>query len=476
MQNTKDITYNVAKPWQLYVFSVHDVMLNCFLYVMGFISYLATGYYGILATTAAVIATGSRIFDAITDPVVAFIIERTDGRFGRYRPMMALGWVITSLAILGLFFFCVPSGNLAIYLLLYVVYVIGYSFMMTAHGGARSAFTNEPAQRNKLGFLMGVWSKVFYMVMGVVLSSYLMVKHGGMNLEAMQELVIIMLIASFVVLVLTIIALGDRDVPENYRNVVSEKVSLKDMFRVITKNRNFQMVLVACASDRIALTVSASSVVMIAVWGIVAGNYGFYGKLGVITFIPSVILSYIGTKYATKTGKKESVVRFSWIGIICSVSIVLLFVIGDPTKIGSGILMTALFLIIYCIHQGCQGVTSSLKNPMLADVADADMCENGGKQMASIVNAAYCLVDKCVVAFATTITGYGFAAVGYVTSQPQVGDPSSPAMVAMSLAMWMGLIIIGLILSLIAMRFYNLDNERMVEVQKWIAARKAETK
>ena len=47
-------------------------------------------------------------------------------------------------------------------------------------------------------------------------------------------------------------------------------------------------------------------------------------------------------------------------------------------------------------------------------------------------------------------------------------------MVAMSLAMWMGMIIVGLILSLIAMRFYNLDDERMVEVQKWIADRKAE--
>ena len=42
--------------------------------------------------------------------------------------------------------------------------------------------------------------------------------------------------------------------------------------------------------------------------------------------------------------------------------------------------------------------------------------------------------------------------------------------------MWMGMIILGLILSLIAMRFYNLDNARMVEVQKWIAERKAETK
>ena len=94
MQDAKSVQYNVAKPWQLYVFSVHDVMLNCFLYTMGFISYLATGYYGLLATTAAVIATGSRIFDAITDPMVAFIIERTDGRFGRYRPMMALGWLL----------------------------------------------------------------------------------------------------------------------------------------------------------------------------------------------------------------------------------------------------------------------------------------------------------------------------------------------------------------------------------------------
>ena len=106
MDATSSVKYRVAKPWQLYLFSIHDLILLCFLMIMGVITYLGAGYYGLLATTVAMIATASRIFNAITDPIIAFIVERTDGKFGRYRPTMILGWIISAIAVLCMYFFC----------------------------------------------------------------------------------------------------------------------------------------------------------------------------------------------------------------------------------------------------------------------------------------------------------------------------------------------------------------------------------
>ncbi len=163
-------------------------MLICFLMVMGYISYLGAGYYGLLATTVAMIATASRIFDAITDPIIAFIVEWTDGKFGRYRPTMILGWIISAIALLCMYFFCVGT-NVVTFILIYVVYVIGYSFMMTSQGGARVAFTNEPVQRNRLGLFMGILTSFFSVCFSFYNTNYLIPKHNGViDLGTMQEL------------------------------------------------------------------------------------------------------------------------------------------------------------------------------------------------------------------------------------------------------------------------------------------------
>ena len=48
MENAKDIQYNRVKPWQIYAWSIHDVVANCFLFLMNFVLYLAIGEYAIL--------------------------------------------------------------------------------------------------------------------------------------------------------------------------------------------------------------------------------------------------------------------------------------------------------------------------------------------------------------------------------------------------------------------------------------------
>ncbi|MFW5901946.1 MAG: MFS transporter [Thermodesulfobacteriota bacterium] len=44
-----------------------------------------------------------RLFDAVTDPVIGMASDRLKSRFGRRRPLMALGAALTALSILLLF-------------------------------------------------------------------------------------------------------------------------------------------------------------------------------------------------------------------------------------------------------------------------------------------------------------------------------------------------------------------------------------
>ena len=64
--------------------------------------------------------------------------------------------------------------------------------------------------------------------------------------------------------------------------------------------------------------------------------------------------------------------------------------------------------------------------------------------------------------------------IGYKTVMPQMGDKATPAVFWMTMFLAFGLPVIGWIFNVISMKYYDLDKERMVEVQKNIVAMKAE--
>ena len=74
-----------------------------------------------------------------------------------------------------------------------------------------------------------------------------------------------------------------------------------------------------------------------------------------------------------------------------------------------------------------------------------------------------------LVAFCVTL-------IGYVSTHPQPGDASSPQLFWMTMFVWLGLPVIGWICNYIAMAFYPLSREKMVEVQEKNAAFRAEQK
>ena len=77
---------NRAKPYQLMLFPLNNGATNVY-YVL-VLSYIATFGSKVLALSmifASVMVTGMRLFDAITDPIIGALMDRTNGKFGKFR-------------------------------------------------------------------------------------------------------------------------------------------------------------------------------------------------------------------------------------------------------------------------------------------------------------------------------------------------------------------------------------------------------
>ena len=83
-----------AKTWQMALFALNNTSTNLWLVLLNFVAYYLTGYVGVAVVLATSIMTFMRVWDAITDPIVGYILDKTDGKFGKNRPFMAAGNVV----------------------------------------------------------------------------------------------------------------------------------------------------------------------------------------------------------------------------------------------------------------------------------------------------------------------------------------------------------------------------------------------
>ena len=109
-QKTTASSVNRAKTYQLVLFPLNNGATNVY-YVL-VLSYIATFGSKVLALSmlfASVMVTGMRLFDAVTDPIIGALMDRTNGRFGKFRPFMVIGNLIMAASILVLY--CPPRSS-----------------------------------------------------------------------------------------------------------------------------------------------------------------------------------------------------------------------------------------------------------------------------------------------------------------------------------------------------------------------------
>jgi glucuronide carrier protein len=144
----------------------------------------------------------------------------------------------------------------------------------------------------------------------------------------------------------------------------------------------------------------------------------------------------------------------------------------------TGALNWGYFLIIYLVFTiitaGFQGISGNIVIPMTADCADYEVYRTG-KYVPGLMGTLFSFVDKMVSSFAPMVAGIMFSMCGFTDHNPVMGDPVTPGLRMGVVFCAYGMIMLGLVCNLIAMKFYPLTKEKMAEIQDEVAQIKMKT-
>lgn len=459
-----ETTISTTPTWRLVGWSCHQTASAVFNIAMMFASYLATGSYGVSVVLAGLIATYARLFDAIIDPFLAIFTDRIRTKFGRIRILIILGRTIQILSMLALFFWGIGKGAI-VFTVIYCFYFIGASIGAIASHTGNPIITTNPKQRPIIFRWMMIFTTIIGSFTSLYMSNYLFRKHQGLNLGAFQELAVTVILIGIVMEIIASISISPYDRPGAFpQKRDGTNINFKDIWNLLKGNRAMQMYLISGVSDKIASQASSQAAITTLVFGIIIGNYEFSGIFSMIKLVPTILLLLYGTHLAGKYGTKKALVQWSSLSIACAVAMIVFLAVSDPTRISVSIAPTAIFIIIYLAYLACMNVTAACTNAMVPDIVDYELYRSGSF-MPGVVGTLYSFIDEMVSSISTTIVGFCLAAIGYVSAQPQPGDPSTTSIFWMTMFLWLGMPILGWICTLIAMKWYPLDREKMVEVQ-----------
>ena len=476
------VEYRRAKLWQIILVAFNAFNGMAMYFLIGLASYSASIGYGIATLVVGGLLTFTRIFDAITDPLLAFVYDRFNTPFGKVRPLMLLGWVIQSAGVLCMFnFFSSKGHGVGIFLLFYMVYVIGYTIVNMTAQTLPALMTNDPKQRPTVGVWQTALNYIIPMALNIVVYTVLMPSlGGGFNQEFLNIVTWLCVTISFVGVVLVCIGISAYDKPENFKGLgKTERLKLKDMWDVLKNNKPLQSYIISASSDKIAQQASSASIVSTMLNGILIGNMGLATTLSMIGMLPSILFAILGARYAGKHGNKESIVAWTRYSIYANIAMIAFFIITrstvGTTAISSSLIFKLLFIVLtFAVNGFAMGVTTA-NTGFMADLIDFEL-DRSGKYIPAVVSGTYSLVDKIVSSFSAAIATACVALIGYTTTMPQPTDEATSGVFWMTMFLRYGLAILGFICTLLAMRHCRLGRTEMVEVQKRIAEKKEELK
>ena len=469
------IQYRRAKLWQIVLYACNGLVGMSIYSLINLASYSASIGYGVTTLVIGYILTCTRILDGLTDPLLAFVYDRVNTRFGKLRILLIAGYLIEAVGLLCMFSLFSSRGfGWVIFTLFYVVYIIGYTITNMTAPTIPAIMSNDPKQRPTIG----VWSTAFNylvpMVMMMVLNMVLLPMFGGeYNQGFLSAACFVCLGMAALGTLLVCVGISEFDKPDFFSGLKKkEPLKLKDMADVLAHNHPLQCYIISNASDKIAQQTASQSVITTLLFGIVIGNMSISTMLTVVSMIPSILFAVLGAKYAGKHGSRKAIVTWTWISMIISLVTLGFFVLIDPGQIA--VMMSPAMILYVCLtlaQNGSNMCIPTANTSFMADTIDYEL-DRSGRYVPAVVTGTYSLIDKLITAFSATIAAGAVAVVGYTSSMPQPGDPCTDAVFWVTMAVKFGLPVLGWICTLAAMKFCHLDKKEMVNVQKRIAEKK----
>lgn len=433
-------------------YGLGDTASNLYFQVfVNFLLFFYTDVFGIPAAAAGTMLMLSRFWDALNDPMMGIIADRTDTRWGKFRPYLI--WMSGPLAIIGVLTFITPNfsvaGKIIYAYITYTLIMMAYTAINIPYSALMGVLSPNTQERTSISTFRFVLAFIgAFIVQGLTLP--LVKLFGGEN----QAVGFPLTMAVFGVLATILFYITFATTKERVQPPESQKISLKNDLKDLLRNRPW-MVLLVMGIFTLGYIVVRSGMIMY-YFKYCIGN-ATLASLFMVTGTAAVIAGVACTQFfAKRFGKKKFYITVMTLTSIFT--IVFYFIPGDQI-----VLVFAVHILISLV----MAPQAPLLWAMYADTADYSEWKNK-RRATGLVFSAATFAQKFGIAIGGGLAGWLLALFGFAANTQQTPEALDGIRLMMSF-----IPAIGSIVATIAAFFYELDDSTMQTIEMDLQERKA---
>lgn len=196
-----------------------------------------------LVAVGVVIAV-ARIWDAINDTLMGIIIDNTKSKYGKFKPWLIIGAITSALMFFLLFQDFGLSGGwfVLVFTIIYVMSDMTFTMNDIAYWSMYPTFSNDPKERESIGSKARIFANLG-MFLTIALVPIIYQNFAG---GPKQAFFWIALVIASIYLISQILVFFIVEQPKNpLADVKQPKTSLKDVIKIITKNDQLMVIIIA---------------------------------------------------------------------------------------------------------------------------------------------------------------------------------------------------------------------------------------
>lgn len=456
-------------------FGAGHLVLNLLPGALGIFMFFLLTAFGMDPVLAGLLGGLPRIFDAITDPIMGFISDNTNSKWGRRRPYIFVGAILSGI-LFAVLWQLDPNNsqdyNFWYFLIFSMIFLIGNTMFATPLVGLGYEMTSDYNERTRLMAFSQTIGQIAWMIVPwfwVLIADKDLFETQAMGVRQLS----IMVGAACLVLGIlpAIFCRGIDSANMQNRKEISFKslgTNMKELFQGIVEVSKSKPFMKLCGATFLVFNgfqLVASFSFFIIVYYMFDGSFEAAGNWPAwFSTLTAVITAFavipIISKIADKYGKRRAFIISTFISII---GYILKWWGFDP---GNPWLM---FMPIPFMAFGLGGLFTLMMS-MTADVCDLDELENGMPRKEGTFGAIYWWMVKMGQALALVLQGFVLKFVGFVSDAPtqtpetmtnlRIADIVIPVVTA-GLAIWI-------------MWKYSLNEKRAREIKAQLVSRRGE--
>lgn len=497
MKNQETANQDKVPMLQKAAFGAGHLVNNLLPGALGVFSFFLITAFGIEPAIAGLLAAIPRFFDAITDPIMGFISDNTNSKWGRRRPYIFAGAILSSILFIVQWQMFEENGstyNFWYFLFFSILFIFANTIFSTPLIGMGYEMTTDTKERTRL---MGIANSVGQISWMIVPLFWILIANKDLFATQADGVRTLSLIVGFACLFFGIMpALFCREIdnsdPESkakitVKNIAENLKILWSNMKNMTKNIPFMRLCGATFLVFNGFQMVASFSYFIIVFHMFKGSYELAGTVPAIFSIlgaisTALLIIPIVSWLANKYGKRNAFIISTILSIIGYVLKWWAFVVVDPStavlfndvilQVGvvkfSLEIPVILLLPIPFMAFGLGGLFTLMMS-MTADVCDLDELRNGLPRREGTFGAVYWWMVKIGQSIALALGGLILSMVGFDAGKSsqaaetmtnlRIADITVPSLTAA--------------LAIVIMWNYSLNEERVSRIKKELEERRA---